>query len=321
MFLKFSKQLDLHGLNPYLPKNIEILQVNLGKMCNQTCKHCHVDAGPHRKEIMDMDTMQYCLNALDVLQCKTVDITGGAPEMNSNFRWFVEECFNKGVKILIRCNLTIIEANKKYYDLPHFYKQVQVEIISSLPYYLPSKTDAQRGKGVFDKSISALKKLNEIGYGKENSALKLHLVYNPTGAFLPGNQKALESEFKIKLKNLYGIDFSSLFTITNVPINRFLQYLKDSGNYGHYMEKLLQSFNPKAAENTMCRNTLSVSWDGFLYDCDFNQMLDLKVNSSAQHIKNIEKEILLKREIITGLHCYACTAGAGSSCGGETASD
>jgi radical SAM/Cys-rich protein len=313
---KFSEKLKAANLFPLTVKQLEIFQVNVGKMCNQVCKHCHVDAGPDRKEIMTRETMQLCLNAIEKSGAHTVDITGGAPEMNPDFRWFVEEIFKLGKKILVRCNLTIIVANQKYNDLPEFYKKNQVEIISSLPYFSSSKTDSQRGEGVFAKSIQALKMLNEIGYGKPGTGLTLNLVYNPAGAFLPADQNALENEFKQKLKSGFDIEFNQLFAITNLPISRFLEYLERSGNYESYMEKLIQSFNPSAAANVMCRNTLSVGWDGYLYDCDFNQMLELKIASEKKHVSDFDREILSKRNIVIGQHCYGCTAGAGSSCGG-----
>jgi radical SAM/Cys-rich protein len=293
----------------------------MGKMCNQVCKHCHVDAGPDRKEIMTKETMQLCLDALDKTECHTVDLTGGAPEMNPDFRWFVEQLSAKGKKIIVRCNLTIIVANKKYHDLPEFFKKHQVEVVSSLPYFSAAKTDAQRGEGVFEQSIRALKMLNEVGYGQEGTNLNLHLVYNPSGAFLPPDQAELKSQFAKKLADGWGIVFNDLFAITNLPVSRYLQYLVASGNYESYMEKLVNAYNPVAASNVMCRSTLSVGWDGFLYDCDFNQMLELKVatKQNAQHLKEFDLDALNSRNVIVSQHCYGCTAGAGSSCGGTVA--
>lgn len=315
----FKERIDPIGLYPLKPNLLHTLQINLGKMCNQTCKHCHVDAGPDRKEIMTRETMEACLLAIDKGDFKTVDLTGGAPEMNPDFRWFVSKLYEKGVKVIVRSNLTIIVANKKYHDLPTFYKEHEVEVISSLPYFSARRTDAQRGEGVFDKSIRALKLLNEVGYGMEGSGLKLHLVYNPTGAFLPGNQQSLEDEFKKKLHKGWGISFNELYTITNLPISRFLEYLLASGNYEGYMHKLAESFNPQAAENVMCRNTLSVGWEGSLYDCDFNQMLELEVDAESRNIRDFNPEELAQREIQISQHCFGCTAGAGSSCGGSLA--
>ena len=300
------------------------MQINVGKMCNQTCRHCHVDAGPDRKEIMTRETMQQCLDALDRAKASgskihTVDLTGGAPEMNPHFRWFVEQLSTRGIKIIVRCNLTIILANPKYHDLPEFFKKHGVEVASSLPHFSARRTDAQRGEGVFEKSIKALQMLNAIGYGKGNPELPLHLVYNPSGAFLPGSQKGLEKEFKQKLKKDFDVDFDSLFVITNLPISRFLDYLLQSGNYDSYMDKLVNSFNPAAAAGVMCRSTLSVGWDGQLYDCDFNQMLDMLVAEGApRHIADFDTRALTEREIRLNQHCYGCTAGAGSSCGGAT---
>lgn len=317
----FFEKLETIGLFPLKPVQLEILQINVGKMCNQVCRHCHVDAGPDRKEIMTRETMKECLNVLrKTPSLKTVDLTGGAPEMNPDFRWFVEEikAVNPDIHIIVRCNLTIIRANKKYYDLPHFYKKHGIEVVSSLPFYSKDRTDKQRGDGVFESSIEALKMLNEIGYGIEPH-LPLNLVYNPAGAFLPGSQEALEREFKQQLLKDFGIRFHNLYTITNMPISRYLQYLLESGNYEKYMEKLVAAFNPAAAMNVMCRNTLSISWDGFIYDCDFNQMLEMKVDCHSKHLSDFSADALLNREILVNQHCYGCTAGAGSSCGGTVA--
>ncbi|GGK79705.1 arsenosugar biosynthesis radical SAM (seleno)protein ArsS [Rufibacter glacialis] len=319
VFPAFGQRLLDHGLWPLKPSHISILQVNLGKMCNQVCKHCHVDAGPDRKEIMTRETMQLCLEVLAKTDIPVVDLTGGAPEMNPHFRWFVEEISKLGRQLLVRCNLTIILANPKYHDLPEFFRQHRVQVVSSLPYFTASRTDTQRGDGVFDKSIKALKMLNAVGYGHEDSGLTLDLVYNPAGAFLPGNQKALEGEFKRRLQQGYGITFNNLFAITNLPISRYLDYLISTGNYEPYMEKLVNAFNPAAAANVMCRHTLSVGWEGSLYDCDFNQMLDLPVEARApRHLRDFNLEALSLRDIVVNQHCFGCTAGAGSSCGGET---
>lgn len=315
----FQSQLDAIGLYPLNPIRVNTFQINLGKMCNQVCAHCHVDAGPDRKEIMTQETMQECLNALDKSDATTVDLTGGAPEMNPHFRWFVEECSQRGLHIINRCNLTILTANKKYHDLPNFFKAHKVEVVSSLPFYTPDKTDKQRGDGVFEKSIQGLKMLNEVGYGLGDTDLILNLVYNPNGAFLPAGQKDLEQRFKRVLAKDWGIQFNALFAITNIPISRFLDFLIQSGNYEGYMEKLANSFNPLAAQGVMCRDMISISWDGFIYDCDFNQMLDLKVMpKSTQHITHFDAKTLKNREIVLQQHCYGCTAGAGSSCGGNT---
>jgi radical SAM/Cys-rich protein len=314
----FYEKLDTFGMYPLRPSGIQVFQINIGKMCNQTCVHCHVDAGPDRKEIMTRETMELCLNILKKTDIPTVDLTGGAPEMNPNFRWFVQELKAIGKHVIVRCNLTIILANPKYHDLPEFYAQNGVEVVSSLPFYEASRTDRQRGSGVFQDSIKALRMLNAIGYGIEATGLIINLVYNPAGAFLPSSQAALERDFKQVLQTKHSIVFNQLFAITNMPISRYLEYLIRSGNYESYMEKLLEAFNPSAAVNVMCKNTISVGWDGFLYDCDFNQMLDLKVEKSApQHLQDFDLEILNSRKIVLNQHCYGCTAGAGSSCGGE----
>ena len=313
----FQQKISESGLYPLRPTNLEVFQINMGKMCNQVCKHCHVDAGPDRKEIMTKETMQQCLEILKNNHLlKTVDLTGGAPEMNPAFRWFVEEIKKLDKHVIVRCNLTIILANKKYFDLPQFYKLHQVEVVSSLPFYTQDRTDRQRGDGVFEDSIKALKMLNEVGYGMEDTGLILNLVYNPAGAFLPPIQATLEKEFKTVLFDKYQISFNQLFAITNLPISRFLDYLLQTGNYEKYMEKLVTAYNPVAAANVMCRNTISVGWDGYLYDCDFNQMLDLKLAGTGNHIAHFDTQQLNNRNIIIGQHCYGCTAGAGSSCGG-----
>ena len=314
----FSSKIAESGLFPLTPSKLEVVQINLGKMCNQTCKHCHVDAGPDRKEIMTREIMAQCLTILQKYDIPTVDLTGGAPEMNPNFRWFVEELSSLGKHIIVRCNLTIILANKKYNDLPEFFKKHKVEVVSSLPHYTINRTDRQRGEGVFEKSIKALQLLNEVGYGKSESDLKLNLVFNPSGALMPADQAGLEQDFKQQLSANFGISFNNLFTITNLPISRFLEYLQSSGNLGDYMAKLVNAYNPSAARNVMCRNTLSVGWDGSLYDCDFNQMLNMKVNCTSNHLSSFNQENLQLRELLVDQHCYGCTAGAGSSCGGET---
>ncbi len=316
----FQQKLQETGLYPLQPAEMQIFQVNIGKMCNQTCRHCHVDAGPDRKEIMTKETMQECLHTLkDSPQLKTVDLTGGAPEMNPNFRWFIEEIKKLNRHLIVRCNLTIILANKKYYDLPLFYKHHNIEVVSSLPFYTQDRTDRQRGNGVFGTSIKVLQMLNEVGYGKEGKGLILNLVYNPAGAFLPPSQQALEKEYKQSLMQHYGIVFNNLFSITNMPISRYLDFLITSGNYEKYLEKLVNAYNAAAASNVMCRNTISIGWDGYLYDCDFNQMLELKVSSKSKHISEFNISELNNRNIVIGQHCYGCTAGSGSSCGGAVA--
>ncbi|WP_298754710.1 arsenosugar biosynthesis radical SAM (seleno)protein ArsS [uncultured Psychroserpens sp.] len=305
---------------PLKAKKLEILQINVGYMCNQVCEHCHVDAGPDRKEIMTRETMQQCLEVIKNSGAHTLDLTGGAPEMNPDFRWFVEEAAKVGIKdFIVRSNLTIIRANKKYYDLPEFFKKHNVHVVSSMPHWTRGKTDKQRGDGVFDKSIKALQELNAVGYGMPDSNLRLDLVYNPSGAFLPGDQMSMEKDFKKALMEDFGIQFHNLFAITNLPISRFLDYLIASENYEDYMYQLVDAYNPAAVANVMCTNTLSVSWDGYLFDCDFNQMLELPVNSKAKHISEFNEELLEGRNIVISQHCYGCTAGAGSSCQGVVA--
>ena len=314
----FEDNLAPLGLFPLKPTTLDILQVNVGYMCNQTCSHCHVDAGPDRKEIMTVETMQHCLDAIDQSNIKTVDITGGAPEMNPDFLWFVEELSKRKLEIIVRSNLTILEVNSRFKTYPAFFKKHGVTVIASLPCYTRENTDKQRGNGVFDMSIRALQALNKEGYGKENSGLELHLVFNPGGASLPPSQETLESDYKRNLKEDFDIEFNKLYTITNLPISRFLDYLLAANKYDQYMDLLVNSFNPTAAEGVMCRNTISVDWLGNLFDCDFNQMLELPLSKEApQHIRDFNNTSLESREIVLNQHCYGCTAGAGSSCQGS----
>ena len=317
----FAKKISQTNQFPLRPKKLEILQLNLGYMCNQVCEHCHVDAGPDRKEIMTWETMQKCLEVIKNTGAHTLDLTGGAPEMNPNFRRFVEQASLAGINdFIVRSNLTIIRANKKHYDLPEFFKKHNIHVVSSMPHWTRGKTDKQRGEGVFDLSIKALQDLNAVGYGMPGSSLKLDLVYNPNGAYLPGNQASMEKEFKSALLEDFNIQFHHLFAITNLPISRFLDYLIASDNYEEYMYQLVDAYNPNAVQNLMCTNTISVSWDGYLYDCDFNQMLDLKIASKTTHISQYNESILSHRNIVISQHCYGCTAGAGSSCQGVVTS-
>jgi len=312
----FESLMKTAGLSPLHATGITVFQINVGKLCNQTCRHCHVDAGPDRQEIMTRETAELCVKALARTDIPTLDITGGAPELNPNFRWLVEQGRALGRHVMDRCNLSVLLLPSQA-DLAEFLAQHQVEVIASLPYYRPSQTDAQRGEGVFEKSICALQQLNRLGYGVEGSGLTLNLVHNPVGAFLPPKQEAIEAQFHRELKRSHGVVFNHLYTITNMPISRFLEFLIESGNYDDYMERLANAFNPTAAAGVMCRYTLSVGWDGTLYDCDFNQMLDLPVNhGTPQHIRDFDPARLHSRRIVTGNHCYGCTAGAGSSCGG-----
>lgn len=315
----FEDKLREMGEYPLRPTGIEIFQVNLGYMCNMTCKHCHVDAGPDREEVMEGETMELCLEALRDTDIATVDLTGGAPEMHPRFRWFVSALREMDRHVIVRSNLTILTTAPKYRALPEFFADHGVEVTCSLPFYNRERTDRQRGEGTYDRSVEALRRLNEAGYGNGEGDPELNLVYNPAGAFLPGSQENLEERFREKLRQKHGIEFDNLFTITNLPISRFLHFLLRSGNLEEYMEKLVTAFNPAAARGVMCRDTISVSWDGFLYDCDFNQMLEIKVDESApRHISEWNEEALNARPIRTNQHCFGCTAGAGSSCGGET---
>ena len=315
----FETQLDRIGLLPLRATGITVFQINVGKLCNQTCRHCHVDAGPDRTESMSRETAEQCIQALAKTDIPTVDITGGAPELNPNFRWLVEQSRALGRHVMDRCNLSVLLLPSQA-DLAEFLAQHRVEIVASLPYYRASQTNAQRGDGVFEKSVEALQRLNTLGYGRPDSGLALNLGCNPVGAFLPPRQEAIETRFRKELFARHGIEFNRLYTITNMPISRFLEFLLESGNYEQYMERLANAFNPVAAAGVMCRYTISVSWDGTLYDCDFNQMLDLPVDhGTPAHIRDFDPAQLNHRRITTRNHCYGCTAGAGSSCGGTVA--
>jgi radical SAM/Cys-rich protein len=286
-------------------------------LCNQTCHHCHVDAGPDRREIMTRETAEQCLEVLRETAIPTLDLTGGAPEMNPNFRWLVQQARLLGRQIIDRCNLTILLASG-FTDLPEFLAEHAVEVVASLPCYLEENTDRQRGDGVYQKSIAALRRLNELGYGKPGTGLLLTLVFNPGGPSLPPHQETLEAAYRRELRTRHGIEFSRLFVITNMPISRFLDDLLQSGRYEQYVQKLIDAFNPLAVDQVMCRTTLSVDWTGRLFDCDFNQMLDLPVIADVpRHVADFDWERLAERSIVTGRHCFGCTAGAGSSCQGS----
>ena len=315
---EFDEAVERAGHWPLKPARIEVLQINIGKLCNQTCRHCHVDAGPDRREVMTRETMGLCLDALEKTTIPAVDITGGAPELNPDFRWLVTECRARGRHVIDRCNLTVLELSSQH-DLAAFLADHHVEVVCSLPHYRAPNTDRQRGAGVFEKSIGALRRLNAVGYGNGSSGLRLVLVTNPVGAYLPGSQASLETEWKRELWRLYQVRFDALYCIANMPISRFLEWLVDSGNLEAYMERLVTAFNPAAIGGLMCRSTLSVGWDGQLYDCDFNQMLDLTVAPvGTGHIRDFQLHALEDRPIVVGRHCFGCTAGAGSSCGGAT---
>ena len=314
---QFHEMLKQHGLPTLVAGEVEILQVNVGKLCNMTCQHCHVDAGPDRKaENMDLETVNACIAAINAGNIKTLDLTGGAPEMNPHFKHLVTEARKLDCHVIDRCNLTILLANG-FKDMPQFLADNEVEIVASLPCYLEDNADSQRGDGSFQKSIKALQILNDLGYGKPDSKLNLTLVYNPVGENLPPSQAELEATYREQLRERYNIEFTRLFTITNMPISRYLDYLLESKAYEEYMQKLIDAFNPGAAEGLMCRQTLSVSWEGNLYDCDFNQMLELGVaGTSPATIDQFDASTLNGRQIITGRHCFGCTAGAGSGCQG-----
>ncbi len=316
---RFETLLDKHHIDlSRLPTTI--MQLNLGKLCNQTCQHCHVEAGPTRKELMTKKTMERLIAlAANTPGIQMADLTGGAPEMNPHFRFLVEEirALNKGV--IVRCNLTILEEKGYEWAAPFFVKH-QVQVVSSLPCYTPESVNKQRGKGVYDKSITALLKLNALGYASpKHPNLQLNLVYNPLGAFLPADQKNLEAEYKRELSARFGIQFNQLFTITNLPVGRFERTLKKKREYLPYLSLLTKAFNPDSANYVMCRNTLNVSWDGKIYDCDFNQMLDMELDGGRVSIfdDDFSLDSLLCAKISTGDHCLGCTAGAGSSCGGS----
>lgn len=311
--ISFAEKLTSLKIN-LVAATVDTLQVNVGKLCNQACKHCHVDASPIRTEIITRKTVEACLEVLRNNDIKTLDLTGGAPEMIPDFRYFVTEAKKIGTHIIIRHNLTVMFEENQL-DLPEFFKENEVEVVSSLPYFIAEKTDSQRGTGVFDKSVEALKKLNAVGYGIDEK-LQLNLVYNPVGAFLPPEQSAIEADFKRELKTRYGIVFNNLYAITNMPIARFLDWLRRTKNEESYMQKLVNAFNPNTIEGLMCRNIISVDWLGNLYDCDFNQMLDIPVESNRT-IFNFDFTKLKNRTIATDNHCYGCTAGSGSSCGGQ----
>ncbi len=315
----FEEALEGVGLFPLRPTGIDILQINVGKKCNQTCRHCHVDAGPDRNEMMPDAVVDACLRVLESTDIPILDITGGAPELHKRWREIVIRARAAGKHVMDRCNLTItLLPNYRY--LPEFFAEHQVEVVASLPHYRSKQTDTQRGDGVFEESITALRRLNALGYGKGGTGLVLNLVTNPVGTFLPGDQQALEKEWKRQLLRLYGIEFNRLYAITNMPISRFLEFLAESGKLEEYMERLVTAFNPAAAAGVMCRNTLSVGWEGTLYDCDFNQMLELPVSAQApRSIFDFDRALLESREIVLGPHCFGCTAGAGSSCGGAVA--
>jgi radical SAM/Cys-rich protein len=312
----FDEALREADLFPLRATGIGVLQVNLGRLCNLSCRHCHVEAGPSRREVMSAETVALCMQVLERTTIPVVDITGGAPELNPSFRWMVERARALDRGVTVRSNLTIM-LEPAQSDLPRFLAEHEVEVVASLPYFTAGPTDAQRGNGVFERSVEAVRMLIALGYGAAGAPLRLHFVYNPSGAFLPPAQHAIEADFRRELGRRYGIVFNALYTIANMPIGRFQAFLQSSGNYDRYLARLADAYNPSAAANVMCRTSLSVGWDGTLYDCDFNQMLDLTTDHGAPTcLRDFSLEALDRRRIVTGPHCYGCTAGAGSSCRG-----
>ena len=322
---RFTERLVASGIEPLRARGVTTLQVNVGKLCNQACKHCHVDAGPHQRDAavnMGAAVVDDVLRALRRGGIGTLDVTGGAPELNPQFRRLVAGARALGVHVIDRCNLSVLfEPGQE--DLADFLAQHRVEITASLPFYTAERTDRQRGGGVFDRSVAGLRRLNALGYGDGRSGLVLNLVYNPVGAYLPPAQASVEADFRRELQQRCGVTFDRLFCITNMPIARFLEWLRRSGNEEGYMQALLAAFNPAAAANVMCRDLVSVGPDGTLYDCDFNQMLALPLAAQAPddvriptHVRDLDVARLARRRIATGDHCLGCTAGAGSSCGG-----
>jgi radical SAM/Cys-rich protein len=315
----FAQTLAAHQQHPLRPGKLEIFQINVGKLCNMTCSHCHVDAGPTRTaENMDRETIEACLRALDQTDAHTVDITGGAPELNPHFRYLVDQCVVRGKHVIDRCNLTVLLLPRMQ-DLPIWFAERGVEIVCSLPHYQQQGTDTQRGDGTFEKSMAALQRLNAVGYGKGDPQQQLVLVTNPVGTCLAKTNPCIEKEWKAGLEQNYGITFDRLIALNNMPISRYLEWLEASGNLQAYMERLVNAFNSGTISGLMCRNTLSISWDGRIFDCDFNQMLDLESqqpDTQRPHIRDFHPTLLAQREIVTGQHCFGCTAGAGSSCSG-----
>ena len=318
----FAADLAAHGWDEIRPGRLEIFQINLGRLCNMSCKHCHVDAGPDRIDQMDDETIDLCLAALDRSTAHTVDLTGGAPELHPRFRDLVEGCVERGKHVIDRCNLTVLLLEQTQ-GLPAWLAERGVEVVASLPHHRQRNTDAQRGTGAFHKSIAALRLLNEAGYGRGEGGRILTLMSNPAGAFLAGGQASTEREWKAALEREHGVTFDRLIALNNMPIARFQDWLVATGNLQPYKTRLVQAFNPQAIPGVMCRNTLSVRWDGRIYDCDFNQMLDLESlhpDEGLFHVRDFDQRRWDEHPVRTARHCYGCTAGAGSSCGGATVS-
>ncbi len=316
----FYTDLAVSGWERLAPARLDVFQINVGKLCNMTCRHCHVDSGPDRtEENMDRETVDACLRAIDLSGAHTVDLTGGAPELNPHFKYLVDACVRRGKHVIDRCNLTIL-TTRRFADLPEWMAERGVEVVCSLPHYRRSGTDAQRGEGTYELSIAAMRKLNAAGYGQGDPERILTLVTNPVGAFLAAGQASLEREWKEALARNHGIAFDRLIALNNMPMSRYLEWLADRGLVEEYMHRLAQAFNPAAIPGLMCRNTLSVSWDGYLYDCDFNQQLDMRLDLPGglrPHVRDFDLEAWRGHAVRTARHCYGCTAGAGSSCGGQ----
>ncbi len=319
----FSRDLEASGWDVLQPVALDIVQINLGKLCNMTCRHCHVDSGPDRTvENMDRNTVEACLRLIDKSGARIVDLTGGAPELNPNFEYLVDACVGRGLRVMDRCNLTVL-MTRRYGHLPEWFAERSVEVVCSLPHYRKLGTDAQRGDGTYEKSIRALRRLNEAGYGHGNLDLALTLVTNPVGAFLAGHQGSLQAEWKEALARNHGVYFDRLLTLNNMPMSRYLEWLVDTGQVASYLNRLVRAFNSSTIAGLMCRNVLSISWNGYLYDCDFNQQLGLTMDLGGRraHVSEFELADWLAHVVRTGRHCYGCTAGAGSSCGGAIVGD
>ena len=317
---EFDRDLAVSGWERLAPATLDVFQINVGKLCNMTCRHCHVDSGPDRtEENMDRETVDACLRAIDLSGAHTVDLTGGAPELNPHFKYLVDACVRRGKHVIDRCNLTIL-MTRRFAGLPEWMAERGVEVVCSLPHYRRLGTDAQRGEGTYALSIAALRTLNAVGYGQGDPGRRLTLVTNPVGAFLAAGQASLEREWKEALARHHGVTFDRLIALNNMPMSRYLEWLVERGLVEEYMHRIVQAFNPATIAGLMCRNTLSVSWDGYLYDCDFNQQLDLRLSLPGglrPHVRDFDLEAWRGHAVRTGRHCYGCTAGAGSSCGGQ----
>lgn len=317
--VSFQKKLEQTGLFPVKTSDLDILQLNISRKCNLACKHCHVEASPDRDEMMPREFFEKCLQLLEDTSISTLDITGGAPEMHPDLEWFIEAAAKQAKRLIVRSNLVILK-DREYSKFIDIYTRNEVEICASLPSYSKEQMDRQRGCGTFDGSIEVIKELNKRGYGVEGSGLVLDLVHNPVGAFLPGSQQAIEHEYKTRLFDDFGIRFNTLFCITNMPLGRYLDYLIRTENYEDYMTDLANAFNPCAAKSVMCKNTLSVAWDGTLFNCDFNQMLNLPATINGhKNIMDFTVADFKGHEIALHNHCFGCTAGSGSSCQGAHA--